>query len=177
MILQVHYSGAGVGGLLRGAGSGQCTASAIPRRLPADSVGAPGASGSPGPARSCSHLESCQPAAQPLPAAVFTARGWRTHRGRIQAYAGSLQHIYFILWSTLVHLSLFNGKGRLFLVFCFLLSQYFSIRSDRSFLSSSEIVIPVFCLLNSIFNVVYLSWSIWSFSVLLFNVPLWFVAL
>lgn len=149
MILQVHYSGAGVGGLLRGAGSGQCTASAVPRRLPADAVGAPGAPGSPGPARSCSRLESRQPAAQPLPAAVFTARGWRTHGGRILAHAASLQHIYLILWSTLVYLSLFNGKGPFFLVFCFLLSQYsLSIRSDRSFLSSSEIVIPVFVCLT-----------------------------
>lgn len=60
-------------------------------------------------------------------------------------------------WTTLVILIWRPAFNFCFLVYCFLLFQYFDICSDRSLLSSFEITLPVFCLFHLIFNVICLS--------------------
>lgn len=81
-----------------------------------------------------------------------------------------LFHFMAYKWTTLVIL-----MGRLLLVSCFQLSQYVFIQLDFSFHPSSSIIFTVF--FNLIFNVVCLSFSIWSFfSLQIYNL-FWYAAL
>lgn len=80
---------------------------------------------------------------------------------RIEDYNDLFVYLFYFMaykWTTLVIL-----MGRLLLFSCFQLYQYVFIQLDFSFHPSSEIILTVFCL--TCFNVVCLSFSIWSFLV------------